>query len=522
MDDMAVMTGDVLDLNEYKSYGEYKAALDGELQKSAESFVRIGYLLKVARDTDILTESGYRGVNEFAEREYNLDKSQVSRFIRINDEFSENGYSDRLQERYRSFGYAKLAMMLLLPAEINEELSSNYSKAEIQAVREEVDEERKITDLEVMLEEKDERQQECSYFGKVLHQICKDNPELYLGIYDAVCNKVYNNTIRSVVDKLMDVLAPAGEALISARIAGEGRKMLSVKGTDIDPVLVDVRSGDKQSCTWNQLLDEMEMMCLDAEDARKAWEILYKEPFPEKKEEVAPVQPKKEQGSRKVSKVTKAKKPEKTRTETVRENTGDVSGKQEQEEQEAAGVENEENREKKAQGETCADSIQAGEPSADPEPTDGAPGADGGAGEDSTGGSTDGEGGAGAAPVQSESEQIKRQMTVMDYPEYLPDTIPPRGNTRETGVAAQPGNPEKTRTGAEIEAAAGAADSGAGIKDSDGMHQHIENQKRILKERMQIMGYRCGKGDWDGMIDIAKEIITRAESIKNMVEVWNG
>lgn len=151
MENMTVMTGDVLDLNAYKTYGEYKAALDGELQRSAESFVRIGYLLKVARDTDILEESGYRSVNEFAEKEYNLDKSQVSRFIRINDEFSENGYSDRLQERYRSFGYAKLAMMLLLPAEINEELSGNYSKAEIQAIKEEIDEEKETTDIEVML-----------------------------------------------------------------------------------------------------------------------------------------------------------------------------------------------------------------------------------------------------------------------------------------------------------------------------------------------------------------------------------
>ena len=36
-----------------KTYTEYKRELDAELSKSAESFVRIGYLLKVARDTDI-------------------------------------------------------------------------------------------------------------------------------------------------------------------------------------------------------------------------------------------------------------------------------------------------------------------------------------------------------------------------------------------------------------------------------------------------------------------------------------
>ena len=34
----------------FNSYGEYKTQLDAELQKTAEGFVRIGYLLKVARE----------------------------------------------------------------------------------------------------------------------------------------------------------------------------------------------------------------------------------------------------------------------------------------------------------------------------------------------------------------------------------------------------------------------------------------------------------------------------------------
>ena len=71
-----------------KSYKEYKAELDGVLQRTAEGFVQIGYLLKVARDTNILEESGYKSVAEFAEAEYNLNKTQVSRFISINDKFS--------------------------------------------------------------------------------------------------------------------------------------------------------------------------------------------------------------------------------------------------------------------------------------------------------------------------------------------------------------------------------------------------------------------------------------------------
>lgn len=504
MENMTVMTGDVLDLNAYKTYGEYKAALDGELQRSAESFVRIGYLLKVARDTDILAESGYRSVNEFAEKEYNLDKSQVSRFIRINDEFSGNGYSDCLQERYRSFGYAKLAMMLLLPTEINEELSGNYSKADIQAIREEVDEEKKTSDLEVMLEEKDEGQQGSSAFGKFIYQLGRDNPEMYLGMYEAVFHTVYDGSINGVVEKLMDVLAPAGEAIISVRIAGEGRKMLSIKGTDADPVLVDVRSGEKQSSTWTELVNELNFLYPDPENARRSFEMRYGEPFPEKKAEVAPVQPQKEQASRKVSKVTKAKKPEKTRAEAVSDEAGNVPGQQEKEEQEAAGGENEEGREDATQGETCADGEQTEEPAADPESADEEDGTVGGAGEDSTGGGTDSESGAGVAPVQPEGEQLEGKMDISDSPEYLPK------------------NAEKTGTETESAEAAGDEGSEAAIRDADGLEQYIENQAKIIIEDLQTMRVRCIQHNWDSLIERAHKVIERAEAVRNMEEMWHG
>lgn len=475
---MEPLTGEVLDIhNAYKSYGEYKAALDGELQRSAESFVRIGYLLKVAVDTDILKESGYRNVNEFAREEYNLDKSQVSRFIRINDEFSENGYSDKLQERYRSFGYAKLALMLLLPAEINEELTSDYSKADIKAIKEEIDEERRVSDLEVMMEDKDQRQQSFATLGKVLHQIGKDDPELYLKMHDAVCNTVYDGTSRPVIDKLMDALAPNGEAVISVRIAGEGRKMLMIKGVDIDSVVVDVRSGEKTSCTWDQMIDEMEALCPDVEDGadgRKAWEILYGEPFPEKKEEVAQVQPQKKTDARRESKVTKAKKPEKTKEETPAagqpEEGKSQKEDQESEKQEAAGVENEEGGERKTQEEGCADSEQDREPSADTESGYDEDGACGGCGSESSGSGADREKGTGVAPVQ-------------------PDV---------------------------------GADGKENSVEAAGVEQYVDNQKQSIMGALLIMQSQCNANDWDGLIGKAKDIITIAEAVKNIEEVYRN
>lgn len=320
--------GEILNIiNEYASYTDYKAAVDAELRKSAESFVRIGYLLKVARDTDILKDSEYSNVNDFAWKEYNLDRSQVSRFIRINDEFSEGGYSDVLQEKYRGFGYAKLAIMLTLPAAVNEELSDNYSKAEIQSIKEELEAEKAITDLEVMMESKNEDQEEYGIFAKVLHQLGHDDPEMYLKLHEAVEDTVYDGSNTPVVKKLMDALAPAGEAIHTVRVPGEGRKMLSIKGENTDPVIVDIRSNEKVSCSWDDFIIDMECLCEDA-NAKSSWEKLYGEPFPVKEEPkktaVAPVQ------QNKASKVTKAKvkkddekpkKPEKTTRENECEAT---------------------------------------------------------------------------------------------------------------------------------------------------------------------------------------------------------
>ncbi len=297
----------------YQSYSEYKAELDTELQKSAEGFVRIGYLLKLARDTDVLKESGYASVNEFAQAEYNIDKSMVSRFIGINDRFSEGGNSPQLKEHYRSFGYAKLAIMLQLPDSINEELSPAYSKSEIQAVKEEYDAEMKKTDLEVLMEEKTEGQQDMGdNLSKAVWQLGRDEPELYKDIFAAVVKA------EGGYKALREAIAPAGEGIYSVRIPGTGRLLLSVKETD-NVTLTNIRTEEKEGYTWESLHRAVcGIVSLDSGSPEESWEKVYGEPFPVKKESekpaVAPVQPKKEDkkpAQKKKPKVIKAKTEEK-------------------------------------------------------------------------------------------------------------------------------------------------------------------------------------------------------------------
>lgn len=284
-----------------KSYQEYKAELDAELSKTAEGFVRIGYLLKVARDTDVLKESGYFSVTEFAAAEYDLDKTKVSRFIRINDKFSENGYSDRLQEHYEGFGYAKLALMLQLPDDINEELTPDYSKADIQAIKEEVDAEGKISAIEVVLEGESETTAVMEDdLSKTIKQLGEDEPQLYADVWTGIRQQDWS------IDQLQALLAPAGQKVYSVRIRGVGRKEMILKDKDNgnEIVLIDLRGAEKKRYTWEDMLQVWEVLtAAEPETGYKgAWETIYFNPWP-LKEKVAPVQPER----RKQSKVKKAK-----------------------------------------------------------------------------------------------------------------------------------------------------------------------------------------------------------------------
>lgn len=322
---METMTGDVLNINkEYENYGEYKRALDSELQRSAESFVKIGYLLKVAMDTDILKESGYSNVNEFAQAEYGLDKTQVSRFININDQFSQNGYSDQLEEHYRGFGYAKLALMLRLPEAVNRELSADYSKAEIQEIKEEVDAERSITDIEVVLEGQNPAQREMdTNMSKALHQFMYENHEQAAGLWNVVSrwNPMEDDT--AVIRQIWEILAPNQVAMHSVRVQGVGRLMISIKGLEENVKLINVRNeSEKEEYTWKDILYKLwGLVNTGADNAKQWWEKTYGERYPEK-QKVAPVQQKPEKEKRKVSKVTKAK------TEPHREEKEDENEKQ--------------------------------------------------------------------------------------------------------------------------------------------------------------------------------------------------
>lgn len=311
-----------------KSYEEFKGELDHELQKTAEGFVKIGYLLKVARDTNILAESQYNTVTEFAEAEYGLNATYVSRFISINDRFAKDGYSDELDDKYKGYGYAKLTIMLQLPDSMTEELSPDMSKGDIEAVKSEFDAEKQVTDLERYIEggnplanDLDSMDEHTKLMHETILALGEAEPELYVkvaAVEDA--------------EQIPLVMVGSDTRVYSVRVLGKGRMMLTC--TEEKVSIVNSRTGEKDEYTWSDIAAAWTYAGIEGEGTPiEKWEARYQKPYP-----IAPVQkeehtPKQASKPKKESKVVKAKldKVEHTK-ETQKEPQEQASNLQESEE----------------------------------------------------------------------------------------------------------------------------------------------------------------------------------------------
>lgn len=337
------------------SYVDFKASMDAVVERVEEGFVQIGYYLKIARDTQVLQESGYKSVTDFAAAEYGLDKSAVSRFIAINDRFAEDGYSNRLKDQYRGMGRAKLSVMLLLPEEITEELTPDYSKSDIQKIKDEVEEEKKVTNLEVMMEQQDfDTELLDNNLKRAMYQLGHDIPELHRKIWNVwqIWNGWQQTKWPELPREIMDILAPAGEGMHSVRVAGIGRLMITLHGADQDIALINVRSGEKEKYSWDDMIEAIGLL-MEGDTPEESWAKTYGE-----NSSVAPVQldPK--------SKVTKAAEPKpgsQGTEKSIPENEEQEEMDQEEAEQ-AAGVPEEIGPEQLPRGTSKGDGISWKEP----------------------------------------------------------------------------------------------------------------------------------------------------------------
>lgn len=117
------------------NYSETKDIIREKLQNMSRDFVAVGYYLKRIRDKELYKQDGYSSIWEFAEDNYGIKRTTASRWIAMNDKFSEGGNTPILAKEFRMFGKSQLQEMLYLDDKQMEAVSPDMTVQEIREVR---------------------------------------------------------------------------------------------------------------------------------------------------------------------------------------------------------------------------------------------------------------------------------------------------------------------------------------------------------------------------------------------------
>lgn len=117
------------------TYSEAKAILQENMTNMKMSFIAAGYYLKYIRDRELFREDGYESIWEFAEDNYGIKKSTASRWMAMNDKFSQGGNSPNIADEFKGFEKSQLQEMLYLDDKQIEEVTPGMTVKEIREVR---------------------------------------------------------------------------------------------------------------------------------------------------------------------------------------------------------------------------------------------------------------------------------------------------------------------------------------------------------------------------------------------------
>lgn len=117
------------------NYSETKDIIREKLQNMSRDFVAIGYYLKWIRDNELYKQDGYSSIWEFAEDNYGIKRTTASRWMAMNDKFSEGGNTPILAKEFRMFGKSQLQEMLYLEDNQLDQVAPDMTVKKIRELR---------------------------------------------------------------------------------------------------------------------------------------------------------------------------------------------------------------------------------------------------------------------------------------------------------------------------------------------------------------------------------------------------
>ncbi|MEQ2363911.1 hypothetical protein WMO25_02225 [Coprococcus sp. CLA-AA-H190] len=117
-------------------YADIKNIIRDRVTAMAREYIGIGFFLRKVRDNEMYLEDGYKDIHDFAMNEFGMSKSTVNHCIRINEQFSIDGNSPGIDERYKDFSKSQLQEMLYIPEDKREDVTPDMTVKEIRSMKE--------------------------------------------------------------------------------------------------------------------------------------------------------------------------------------------------------------------------------------------------------------------------------------------------------------------------------------------------------------------------------------------------
>ena len=112
-----------------------KERLQKEIMGVKTGFVRIGFLLRKMEEGRGYELEGYKSLADYAKQELGLEATAVSRFKKINEQFSVDGYSEMIDPKYADYKQSSLSEMLTLSIEDRQMVTPETPRADIRELK---------------------------------------------------------------------------------------------------------------------------------------------------------------------------------------------------------------------------------------------------------------------------------------------------------------------------------------------------------------------------------------------------
>lgn len=120
---------------EVAEYTDAKEYIEKHIINVKENFIAIGYWLKYVNERKDYEKDGFSNIWEFAKEFYNLSQSFALRLMKINSDFSLNGNSPVLDDKYKVFSKSQLQELLSLSDEQREIVTPDMTVKQIREIR---------------------------------------------------------------------------------------------------------------------------------------------------------------------------------------------------------------------------------------------------------------------------------------------------------------------------------------------------------------------------------------------------